>query len=849
MSNANVQITMSLKDEISANLSAIQQQFSAFDKVGSVLQGIGTQMMGIGGMAVKTFADFEQQMKNVQVVAGASQEEFEKLSEKARDIGSSTVFSASQAAEALYSLSSAGLSANDQISALDGVVSLAAATQSELAQASETVVATISQFGLGFENASKVSDIFTAAIGNSMATLDSLQYSMKYVGPVAAGLNLTLEETTGALMALYQGGLKGEQAGTTLRSALTKLVTPAESTKKAFAELGISFDEIKNSSNPLVAAIELLGASGADTSQIMQIFGESAGPGMVALISQGSEKIKEYTETLENSTGAAQKAAEEQTKTLAGAFKEIQSALEDAAIGIGESLAPMVSKIADGIKGMIAAWTSLDPSLQNAIVQFGAVSGVILLVGGGLTAIVGTIAKSISVWAQFGGAMMSAFQAIPGMVQSFGTLANNIMAAANSGSLLTGFLTTGLPLVALAALAAAIAYIANEITKLNAEAKKIQTEFNEQVNGAIQVTDQWYHKIPLIGDAIKNTEFAKEMKVWFDASGETLEQIKNLHLASIELGRDSSLSVEESVQAYGNLKGSLEETVQKIEKAGGMQEAFGTASAGTTKQLAALIVELERNGVEVDGLKNRLGTLNPEFNSVYEGMKKVSASSSEMAVEVGASVDNIVDATMEMQKQINSINFEILTETAKATGDTITKAFEAMSNEAAASLGVIDNFQFSNIGKTIQSTSKNILGILTDLGIDGSQAMKAIDEVDWSSLKLSTEEARKMLIEEFEKAGFSSEKAIQEVNKINFDELRANSNGVGEEIKDAFAQAKENALAELDQINEKKFDALKNNMALAVSEGVDAAKAKLMELKALMEELNNQKVEIKTAVK
>ena len=158
---------------------------------------------------IKTFATFEQSIANVRSVAGGTEEDFNKIEEAARSAGETTRFTASQAADALYSLASAGLDANESVAALDGVLKLAGATQSDLASTSASVVSTLAQYNLGAEEATRVSNVFAAAIGNSQANMEKLTNAFRQVGPVAGALNISLEETTGAIQALLDAGFSG----------------------------------------------------------------------------------------------------------------------------------------------------------------------------------------------------------------------------------------------------------------------------------------------------------------------------------------------------------------------------------------------------------------------------------------------------------------------------------------------------------------------------------------------------------------------------------------------------------------------------------------------------------------
>ena len=229
-----------LEQDIDNTVGSINAKLAA---IGAALSASVTLPLTLlGKAALDTFTNFEQSMQNTFSVMGASASEMEALRKKAEDMGASTRFSASQAADALYSLGSAGQTAAQAMNSLDGVLQLAGATGSDLAFTSSTIASTLSQFNLSAEKSGHIADVFSLAISKSQANMTKLSYSMKYVGPVAAGLGVSLETSTAALMRLYNTGFGGEQAGTILRSGLQKLASGTDDVKKKLQELGISYD-------------------------------------------------------------------------------------------------------------------------------------------------------------------------------------------------------------------------------------------------------------------------------------------------------------------------------------------------------------------------------------------------------------------------------------------------------------------------------------------------------------------------------------------------------------------------------------------------------------------------------
>jgi TP901 family phage tail tape measure protein len=313
--------------------------------------GVGiTQLIGKVTAAVReaisVFAGFQQSMKNVQSVTNATTTEFELMQNAAKEAGETTRFTARQAADALYYLGSAGFTAQQSIAALDGVLQLAGATQSDLASTSEAVASIISQYSLEAEDATRISNVFAAAITNSQATMEKLTNSFRQVGPVAAGFGMSVEQTVGALQELYNAGFQGQQAGRGLKSVLTDLASPTANIEKIMKKYNIALESVNPTSNELVDIINTLNESGITTADTMDAFGKIAGPQMAVLIKQGGAALQKYTEDITD-TNAAAEAYEIQNDSLAGSLDFLRSKLEGTAIAIFEKLEPGMRELID----------------------------------------------------------------------------------------------------------------------------------------------------------------------------------------------------------------------------------------------------------------------------------------------------------------------------------------------------------------------------------------------------------------------------------------------------------------------------------------------------------------------
>jgi TP901 family phage tail tape measure protein len=308
--------------------------------------GIINKMTNSVRNMLNIFTGFQQSMKNTQSVTKAVGEELRLLEESAKEAGETTRFTAREAADALYYLGSAGFSAQQSVDALNGVLQLAGATQSDLASTSATVASIISQYSLEAEDATRVSNVFAAAITNSQATMEKLSNAYRQVGPVAAGFGQTLEETTGILQELFNAGFRGQQAGRALKSAFADLASPTANMEKIFKRLNVSLEDVNPETNKFADIIDTLAESGATTSDIIDAFGKVAGPQMAVLIKEGGDALREYTEAVTD-TNAAAEAYAIQNDSLAGSLDFLKSKLESTAIAIFEKLEPGMRDLID----------------------------------------------------------------------------------------------------------------------------------------------------------------------------------------------------------------------------------------------------------------------------------------------------------------------------------------------------------------------------------------------------------------------------------------------------------------------------------------------------------------------
>jgi TP901 family phage tail tape measure protein len=347
---------------------AMNRMGDHFDRMGKRMSvAVTAPLLLMARQWVNTFADFQQSMANTQSVIGATVEELEQLTAAARKAGEETVFKASQAADALYYLAQSGMDAAQSISALDGVLTLAVASQSDLAYTSEVVAATLSQFSLEAGEASRVANLFAAANSESLASLDKLAGAMKNAGPVAAGFGYSIEETTAALMGLLNAGYQGEQAGNILKRALAELANPTGDAINVIKELELSLDDLHPEMNSIADILDTLNERGITSTQSLRLFQQIAGPGMMQLLGQGGDAIRQYNESITGTNKAAEQAAI-QLDTLSGDLKIMQSVYESLALEMTGNFEPALRGVVQQVTELFGWIRDLNPETQRLVV-------------------------------------------------------------------------------------------------------------------------------------------------------------------------------------------------------------------------------------------------------------------------------------------------------------------------------------------------------------------------------------------------------------------------------------------------------------------------------------------------
>jgi TP901 family phage tail tape measure protein len=341
--------------QLKKSMSRVGDHALSIGKMIASAAGLGS-LIYVGANVAKEFMGFEDAMQKVKVVSGATAEEFENMNKLAREMGTTTEHSSAKVAEAMYELASAGLSAADMASVLPSVLDLATAGGLELGDAAEVTMKALSGFGLAGTEATHVTDVMALAVNKSMLHFEDLSLSMKYVAPIAGATGQSLEDMTAALAIMSDAGVRGEQAGTSLRAGLLRLVDPTREVIDGLKTLGLTQADINPSTHSLSEIMNILAQRTANLTleqknqALANIFGTEALSGMLAIVNKGPAALDDLSASFKNSSGTAKSSAEQMRESFGKQLEILKNNLMEVCFTVLEKAMPSIEKFIAKIK-------------------------------------------------------------------------------------------------------------------------------------------------------------------------------------------------------------------------------------------------------------------------------------------------------------------------------------------------------------------------------------------------------------------------------------------------------------------------------------------------------------------
>ena len=540
------------------------------DKTGRKMQQFGKNMsmkvtapiVAMGAVSFNVFKSFEQEMSKVQAVSGATAEEFKALSDNAKQLGASTMFSAREVASLQTEFAKLGFSANEITKVTESTLALAQASGSDLARAAEVAGSTLRAFGLDASETGRVTDVMAASFSSSALDMETFAESMKFVAPVAKSAGMSIEETSAMLQIMSNAGIKGSQAGTALRRIIS---------------------EIGASGKPTAEALKDLAAQGLNLADAKDEVGRHAQSALLVL-AEGVDQIKPLTTELEHSGGAAQKMADIMGNTAFGAGKRLESAMEGLAISVGELVAVAVVPLVEFLAKAAGALNNMSDGAKKAIVIIGGIAAAI----GPAVFILGSFQRALV-------AVRTATWLTTAATTAFGVA---VQIATSPITLI---------IAAIAALSAGVIYVAYNFKAFSATAKNAIASMVNAVIPAVNL---------LINSFNRAAEF-------FGMESIMIEPFEKMEKTAVPAFKSLGQVVTEIKDDLGLLEEQTEETTEETKQLATSMDIVTTSTnqaAGATKRMTESLVELNAKGFQI--LKPQLA---PTFQSMRQGFVNTTA--------------------------------------------------------------------------------------------------------------------------------------------------------------------------------------------------------------------------------
>ena len=647
-------------------------------------------------------------MSRVQAIAGATGDELEKLTQQAMDLGAQTSFSASEVAEGMENLASAGFTTEEIMSAMPGLLDLAASSGADLATSSEIAASAIRGFGLEASSASHVADVFAEAAARTNAQTEDMGEAMKYIAPVANTMGLKIEEVAAAIGIMSDAGIKGSQAGTSLRGALTRLTKPTDKMLGVMEDLGISFYDNEGKMKSLTEMVSMLQEATKDLTDeqaqnaLTVLFGTESLSGMVSLINRGSDDLSDLTKSFEKCDGSASDMADTMLDNTAGALESLSGSLETAGIAIQKALAPEIKELAKWIQGLVDDFSDLSDEEQLNIIKTVALVAAIgpaIKILSKITGTIGTVTKGIGIFSQ-------------AVAVATNKTTSNITSVNNLASAFKSIVSpAGLAVTAVGAVTAAIVYFsqkqtdaqiaAEELAMKMADQKKSLENYNQSVQETLDANLAHINSVENLKD---------ELETLVDENGKVKKGYESrvdfiLNELNEALGTEYDLNGN-VIDSYKELQDEIDELIEKkraeiflssyeedyknaIENQTGAVENMKTAY----DQLSSY---MQQYGTDLDGLKNKATELRDLQKEWFAKPGAAAFTQSEEYRKEAEAIENVVkayeDAEWAVQDYTDKVNkytsnYELFVEEKyNEIGKTVTQSTQNWSDASLESI-------------------------------------------------------------------------------------------------------------------------------------------------------------------
>lgn len=757
---------------------------SAVGTVGTMLtKSVSVPLATVGALSIKTAAQFEAGMSQVKAISGATGTEFEKLNQKAIEMGAKTKFSASESAQAFKYMAMAGWDANEMISGIEGTMNLAAASGEDLALVSDIVTDSLTAFGLSASDAAHFSDVLAQASARSNTNVSLMGETFQYVAPVAGALGYSVEDTAVAIGLMANSGIKASQAGTALRSIFTNLADPTNEVKQAMEQYNISLTDAEGNMKPLsTLMVELrdrfAGLSEAQKTQLAStLAGKYGMSGLLAVVNASQTDFDNLTKSINNADGASERMSKTMLDNTQGSLTLMKSAAESTAIIIGNKLKPSFDKVVKSATSMFEKFNKLSDAEQTQIVKIG---GIVTAVGPAMmigSKVLTLLAKGGSAIVKFNG-QLSLFTKAIGLFASGekeAALQSGVWFSAmqKAGTGFVSFISSpaGLATLAVVGLTAAFAVNQNQMKSIRDEASALSE--SEQA----------------LSDAINNT----------------YESYNSLHEAT----QSSITSANQEATAQQALWEKLQGVVDENGRVISGKEVYAQVIVGQLSD--ALGQEITMTGNQIDGYAELSQSIekviaNKKALAIQESLKEEYTQALSNQAKASVEYNNALIAVADTQSKVNQKQqeYDVALQRAMLTGNTMSYEVRTMGSELDGLKTKLSN-QKSELDKSRQAMVGYNQTIENYNGLSGALIEGDAQKIEEALLKVqnsfqtantgtaeSLAEQQKEITQSYQDMQEALNSGTQGITQEMVDGMKSLADQANTELTNRIAQDKEN---------------------------------------------------------
>lgn len=789
--------------------NSLQLMGKSMQEVGTKIQTVGKGMSSVGSTltksvtvpltamaaaAVKTTASFDTSMSKVGAVSGATGEDFEALRAKAREMGATTKFSATEAADAMTYMAMAGWKTDQMLTGVEGIMNLAAASGEDLATTSDIVTDALTAFGQSAGESGRLADIMAAASSNANTNVAMMGETFKYAAPVAGALGFTMEDTSVAIGLMANAGIKGSQAGTALRKGMTNLVKPTKAMSAAMEKYGI---EVTNTDGSMKSMREIMGTlrknlgsltEAEKASAVATIFGQQAMSGWLAVVNSSDADFENLTRAIDNSSGVAKNMAETMQDNLAGQLTILKSQLQELGISFGDILVPKIRLAVEWVQRQVDKFNAMDDATKEQIVKYGllaAAIGPVLTVTGKLVSATGSLVSAAG----------SIVSGIGGMVAKHTANA----AAATADATATTAATTATKAFNTTLTASPIGAIALAITGAVAAILALKKGYDNIKKSAKAANEEMYSSIDAVNETSQEMEDATTaIKKGFQDSAKAITE------------------VEASAKSATSIAGKIEELTKKQ-----------SLNREEQTRLKALVGEMNsiypQMALAIDETGQSLNMSTEEIKSFIQSSYDM-AKAAAYADAVKASLEAMAEAELAVAK-------------AEIEAESLQKQLTSAEQEREAQIEATKTAMegYDDVMRELTAAGSELSGGTTVQTVAMREAEKALEDNKTKQEETTTalEEARS----EYELNQAALEQLCEELG-ISVEELTGTGDAAGE-MGDALSAASDDAAGAAETM-EDAVDSALQEMQDAYMKTAESASNSIMNQKGLFQELEAQ---------